>query len=73
MNIDDFVSDVKNTFEVISSEEGTNVTFDEWIEKTIKEGNEIGILNGLTDKEKFLYALGLLNGMMSERYMEDYE
>lgn len=64
------IEETSEVFEEISKVEGTKNTLINWIETNLEEGNLTGILEAFTEREKFLYAFGLIQGLIAERYME---
>lgn len=70
--MEEFIEDSEEVFNEVAKQEGdTTVSMIQWIEDNIKETSETGILDKLTDREKFLFAFGALTGVITERYMED--
>lgn len=69
--MEDFINDAEMVYDEVAKKENGNVSMMRWIEENIKEVEGTGILNNLTDREKFLFAFGALNGVITEGYMED--
>lgn len=64
----DFIENVDVAFNEIAREENTKITMIEWIKENLKSLDEEDLINKLNEKEKFLYAFGVLNGIITERY-----
>jgi hypothetical protein len=63
-----FIENADAVFNEIAREEGTETTMIEWIKDNLNSICVEEFVKGLSEKEKFLYAFGILNGIITERY-----
>lgn len=57
----DFIGNVERMFNYICKAEGSDMTMEDWINENIETLEKEGVLKGLTDREKFLFALSTLS------------
>lgn len=66
---EDMTELIQGVERALSFVEETEVNIDEWITKEVGVCEENDVLTGLSDREKYIYALGNLTGVLSERLM----
>lgn len=60
-----YIKGVEVAFKLIAEDEGSEMTLNKWIEDNTNQN--IGMMKSWTEKECYLYALGIISGIMSER------
>lgn len=67
-NMVEFIKATENVFNKIAKQECSTATMIEWVERNMNEALETGVLSELSERERFLFVLGILNGLISEKY-----
>lgn len=66
-NLTEFINDVEDAFNELSITEGSEMSMFDWINENLEAISEERIMENLTDREKFLFAFGILSSTLEER------
>ncbi|AUN23805.1 hypothetical protein RSJ21_00450 (plasmid) [Clostridium botulinum] len=60
------IKNVEGVFNELAKQEGGNESMLDWINENLKALEEDGILEGLSDREKFLFAFAMLSSSLQD-------
>ncbi|CAL83910.1 hypothetical protein FDF29_06425 [Clostridium botulinum] len=63
------INNVEQVFNAIAKEEGSNENMLDWINENLKAVEEDGVLEGLSDREKFLFSFAALSSSLQDMLM----
>ncbi|APC82215.1 hypothetical protein NPD12_3743 (plasmid) [Clostridium botulinum] len=63
------INNVEQVFNAIAKEEGSNESMLDWINENLKAVEEDGVLEGLSDREKFLFSFAALSSSLQDMLM----
>ncbi|MBE1305871.1 hypothetical protein G4W71_17850 [Clostridium botulinum] len=63
------IKNVEGVFNELAKQEGGNESMLDWINENLKALEEDGVLEGLSDREKFLFAFAMLSSSLQDILM----
>ena len=70
-NMEEYINNVEECFNLIAKEEHNQITMLSWINNNLKEIESDGVLEGFSDREKFLFAFTILSNEIERKVAEN--